>query len=69
LENVSGGGTRILVRTRAYSYGFMGLLFNLLLEPIDFILTQQQLVGLKARAETMAYLQIPVPLEHEISLN
>ncbi|MFC1959223.1 hypothetical protein ACFLYO_00790 [Chloroflexota bacterium] len=69
LEKKSMGGTRLLVRTRIHSYGVLGKLFNLLLEPVDFVLTQQQLIGLKARAETMAYLQIPIPLEHEISLN
>lgn len=69
LEKKSGGGTRILVRTRVYSYGVLGRVFNLLLEPVDFVLTQQQLIGLKARAETMAFLQISIPLEHEISLN
>ena len=69
LERKSDGSTRLLVRRRAFAYGLVGKLYNLLHEPLDFVMVYQQLKGLKSRAETMAHLQIPVPLEHEISLN
>ncbi len=69
LERKSDGGTRLLVRTRKRQYGFGGRIYELLREPLDFVLSYQQLNSLKARAETMAHLQIPIPLEHEISLN
>lgn len=69
LERKSDGGTRLITRLRAYSYGSFGRFHNLLLEPIDFFMNRQQLEGLKARAETMAHLKITAPVEHEISLN
>jgi len=69
LERKSDGGTRLLVRRRAFAYGIVGKLYNLVHEPLDFVMVYQQLKSIKARAETMAHLQIPVPLEHEISLN
>jgi hypothetical protein len=69
LERRSDGGTRLIVRVRMHSYGMAGRLFNLILEPVDFIMTYRQLTGIKARAETMAHLKMPTPLKHEISLN
>lgn len=69
LERMSDGSTRLLMRSRAYSYGFGGRLFNLLLEPLDFVMGVKQLEGIKNRAETMAHIQHQPPREHEISLN
>jgi hypothetical protein len=69
LERMSDGGTRLLVRIRAYSYGFAGQVFNAMLELLDFVMMQKQLKGIKARAETMAHLQYQPPQEREISLN
>ncbi len=69
LERMSDGSTRLLVRFRAYSYGVVGWLFNLVLEPLDYLMGVKQLNGLKSRAETMAHLQIQPPRERMISLN
>lgn len=69
LDRMSDGSTRLLVRLRAYSYGFTGRFFNLLLEPMDFMMGIKQLEGIKNRAETMEHLQIQAPREVEISLN
>ena len=69
LERKSDGGTRLLVRRRAFAYGVVGKLYSLAHEPLDFVMVYQQLKAIKSHAETMAHLQIPVPLEHEISLN
>ncbi len=69
LERKSDGSTRMLVRVRMNSIGVMGRLFNLLLEPLDFIMSYRHLAGIKQRSETMAYLRMRQPVEHEISLN
>ncbi len=69
LERKPDNSTRLLIRMRAYSYGVSGQLYNLAYEPLEFLMTYRQLEGIKARAETMAHLESPVPLEHEISLN
>ncbi len=63
LERRSDGSTRLLVRLRGYSYGLAGILGNVLLEFLDFAVSYQQLNGLKSRAETMAHLNLAVPLE------
>ena len=69
LERKSDGSTRLLVRMRGYTYGILSAFSNLLLEVLVFALINSQLRGIKYRAETMAYLHMPVPREHEISLN
>jgi hypothetical protein len=69
LERKPDGSTRLLIRMRAYSYGTAGQFYNLVYEPVEFLMTYRQLEGIKTRAETMAHLESPAPLEHELSLN
>ncbi|GAB4569906.1 MAG: hypothetical protein Kow0077_03200 [Anaerolineae bacterium] len=69
LERMSDGSTRLLVRTRAHLHGRLGRVLGLLLEPLDFVMGVRQLQGLKVRSESMAYLKIQPPVQHEISLN
>lgn len=57
LERRRDGSSRLLVRQRAFSYGSLSPLFNAVYEPIYFWFSQQQLAGLKRRAESMAHLQ------------
>lgn len=54
------GGTRLLIRTRGYTYGALGVLYNLAYEVFDFFNTTAQLANIRERAETMARLQRPV---------
>ncbi|MBN2469830.1 MAG: hypothetical protein JXN59_03810 [Anaerolineae bacterium] len=69
LDRMADGSTRLLVRSRAYTYGFAGRVFSFLFEPLDFLMGVKQLEGIKSRAETMMHLRIQPPVEHEISLN
>ena len=59
LERRRDGGTRLLVRTRGYTYGALGPLYNLVQEVVDFFDTTAQLDNIRQRAETMAYLRAP----------
>src|SRR5262249_38732819 len=54
------GGTRLLIRTRGYTYGLFGPLYNLIFELIDFFATSAQLENIRQRAETMVRLRLPV---------
>jgi hypothetical protein len=54
LERRRDGGTRLLLRTRGYTYGTLGPLYNLVYEVIDFFNTTAQLENIRQRAETMA---------------
>jgi hypothetical protein len=59
LERRRDGGTRLLVRTRGYTYGALGPLYNLIYEIVDFFDTTAQLENIRQRAETMAHLRAP----------
>lgn len=61
LEHRSDGSTRLLARRRAYSYGALGLAYNLGAEKVIFALFRQQLATLKAHATSMAYLHASPP--------
>jgi len=69
LERMSDGSTRLLFRRRARVHGAPGQLLCWLLEPLDFLMSVQQLKGIKARAETMAYVRQPAMRELEIPLD
>jgi hypothetical protein len=69
LERKSDGSSRLLVRMRGHAYGLTGRIVKYAFEIADFVMGIRQAQGIKARAETMAHLNIAVPLEHEISLN
>jgi len=56
LEHRSDGSTRLLARRRAYTYGALGLPYNLGAELVTFLTFRQQLATLKAHATSMAYL-------------
>ncbi len=56
LERRQDGGTRILMRTRGYTYGTLGPLYNLIYEVIDYFNSLAQLENIRQRAETMAHL-------------
>ncbi|MCD4685283.1 MAG: hypothetical protein K8S97_05045 [Anaerolineae bacterium] len=57
LEHRQDGSTRLLVRQRGFSYGVLGMLFNLMLEPVCFLFVTQQLDQIKRYAERMAHLK------------
>lgn len=54
LEQRAGGErSRLLVRTRGYAYGLIGLVYTrLFFEVFEFIFVRQQLLNLRARAES-----------------
>ena len=56
LERRRDGSTRLLVRRRAYCYGALGPLYNLVLEMMHFAFMFQQLDRLKAYGEKQAHL-------------
>lgn len=57
LERRRDGSTRVLVRRRMFSYGALGVVYNLAYEPLYFLFVQQQLDQLKTYAESMAHLK------------
>jgi hypothetical protein len=57
LERRQDGSTRLLVRHRGFCYGFLGMIFNLIIEPIYFIGAMQQRNNLKRYAEDMRFLK------------
>ena len=59
LERRRDGSTRLLVRHRAFTYGMLGPVFNLLYEVLYFVFIKQQLSRLKQYAESMAHLKAP----------
>jgi len=61
IERRSDGSTRLIARRRAYVYGALAPLYNLLAEVLTFFMFRQQLKTLKAHATSMAYLQTPTP--------
>ncbi len=58
LERRRDGGTRLLVRSRGYTYGALGPIYNLLYEILDYIQGMAQLENIRQRAETMAHLKV-----------
>jgi hypothetical protein len=52
------GGTRLLVRTRGYTYGPLGPLYNLAYEIVDYLQGVAQLENIRQRAETTASLRL-----------
>lgn len=58
LEERLDGGSRVLIRTRAYTFGMFGALFNQYYEWLDYFHSMAQLNGLKLRAETAARLMV-----------
>ncbi len=58
MERRRDGGTRLLMRTRGYTYGALGLLYNLFYEIYDYLQGMAQLNNIKERAETMAHLRM-----------
>jgi hypothetical protein len=52
LENLPDGGTRLLARLRIYSFELVGMLHNLVFEPIYFTQSLVQLNTLRERAES-----------------
>lgn len=57
LERRQDGSTRLLVRLRGFSYGVLGMLYNLGLEPLYAMFVIQQLEQIKHYAESMAHLK------------
>lgn len=57
LERRRDGGTRILVRRRAFSYGLLGMIFSLIFEGVYFISVTRQLRRIKQYAESMAHVK------------
>jgi hypothetical protein len=57
LEPAASHGTRLLVRTRGYTYSALGPLYNLFYEVFDYFQSMAQLDNIRQRAETMARLQ------------
>jgi len=49
--------TRLVLRTRGYTYGALGPFLNLCYEVFDFFLSSDQLQGIRQRAETLARLR------------
>ncbi len=60
LERRQDGSTRLLVRTRGYTYGILGPVYNLFYEVFDFLNGMTQLQNIRQRAETMAHLRLTV---------
>jgi hypothetical protein len=56
LERRRDGSTRLLTRHRAFSYGLLGALYNLVYEGLYFAAAIQQFQFLKQHAESMAHL-------------
>ncbi|MBN1564174.1 MAG: hypothetical protein JXA10_10060, partial [Anaerolineae bacterium] len=56
LERQQDGGTRLLVRHRAFSYGLPGTIFNKGYELAYFMFASQQLDQLKQHAQSMKHL-------------
>ncbi len=69
LERMSDGSTRLLFRLRIGTHDAVGQLLCWLLEPLEFVISVQQLNGIKTRAETMAHVRQPAPRELEIPLD
>lgn len=63
----SDGSTRLMARRRAYVYGALAPLYNLLAEVVTFFMFRQQLQALKTHATSMGYLQAPSPETVEAS--
>lgn len=63
----SDGSTRLMARRRAYVYGALAPLYNLLAEVVTFFMFRQQLKALKAHATSMAYVQSSPPEAIETS--
>jgi hypothetical protein len=61
LDRRQDSGTRLLMRSRGYTYGTLGPLYNLIYEVIDFFNTTAQLENIRQRAETMAHLRTTTP--------
>jgi len=57
LEAVTPNTTRLIIRTRGYTYGMLSGLYNVIYEAYDFLETMQQLDNIRQRAETMAQLR------------
>jgi len=53
-------GTRLLIRTRGYTYGMFGPIYNLMAEIGDYLNGVAQLENIRRRAETLTRLQKPV---------
>ena len=60
LGSRQGGGTRLLIRTRGYTYGPLGTLYNLGYEVFDYFNATAQLENIRQRAETVTHLRLPV---------
>ena len=57
LEPLPNGTTRLLIRTRGYTYGLFGVLYNLYYEVVDTLHGTAQLRNIKQRAEVLTRLQ------------
>ncbi|MEP7289043.1 MAG: hypothetical protein ABI947_25085 [Chloroflexota bacterium] len=57
LEMLPNGTTRLLIRTRGYTYGLFGVLYNLYYEVADTVHGTAQLRNIKLRAEILNRLQ------------
>ena len=55
LQAVSENHTRLICRTRLYSYGLKGILYNIISEPLFFVQLFAQLVNLRIRAESSRF--------------
>ncbi len=53
----TGSKTRLLARTRGYTYGLFGPIYNLGYEVLDYLNGSAQLANIRQRAETLARLQ------------
>lgn len=57
LERHSDGSTRLLVRVRGFSYGFLSILYTLVNEAFYYFMLRQQLDQIKQLSESMAHLK------------
>jgi hypothetical protein len=62
LEPLADGTTRLLIRSRGYTYGVLGPVYNLYYEVMDYLNSHAQLRNIKQRAETLTRLQAPITL-------
>jgi hypothetical protein len=58
LERRRDGSTRLLSRSRGYTYGALGPFYNLVYEMLDYFNGTAQLENIRQRAETMAHLRV-----------
>lgn len=57
LETRRDGSTRLIARRRAFSYGTLAVVYNLVYEALYFLMIQQQFARLKEYAESMQHLR------------